>query len=533
MSNVGFASDDEIVGGKAARIMDPVSSLSGGWRMKLALARAMLQKADILLMDDPTNHLDVKNVAWVENYIQSLKDVTCLIVSSNSGLLGSCCQQIVHFDNLRLHTFRGSIGAFVKAFPAAKSYFELKSSSGLEFRFPDPGFIEGVNSRGKALMKMDNVDFTYPGNPRPTVVGLTVRVSQASRVACLGPNGAGKSTMIKLLTGELTPATGAVWKHPNCKLAYVAQHAFHHIEEHLKMTPTEYIMWRYEFGQDKESLEKVTMVLTEKEEAALLEVRTWEYTDDEGALKRHKGTIEKLTGIRKPMKRGGDMYQVRFSAKVEGEGPLGYISDEKLEQGGWAKHVKKVADKILAEQGRYKRPLTQANVEALLRDVGLDVEYASHYQMNALSGGQKVKVVLAAAMWDQPHIVILDEPTNYLDRESLAALAVAIENFKGGVVIITHNDQFSKQLCPETWVLEKGDDGIGRLDCKGDAEWMQRIMSEKTEAVMMEEMVDGHGNTHKVKQPKRQLTRKERKQRELAKKQAREMGEHWSSSEED
>eukprot|EP00756_Hemistasia_phaeocysticola_P041526 Hpha_TRINITY_DN16922_c0_g5::TRINITY_DN16922_c0_g5_i5::g.56121::m.56121/K03235/EF3, TEF3; elongation factor 3 len=144
MSNVGFASDDEIVGGKAARIMDPVSSLSGGWRMKLALARAMLQKADILLMDDPTNHLDVKNVAWVENYIQSLKDVTCLIVSSNSGLLASCCQQMVHFDNLRLHSFKGSIGAFVKAFPAAKSYFELKSSTGLAFKFPDPGFIEGV-----------------------------------------------------------------------------------------------------------------------------------------------------------------------------------------------------------------------------------------------------------------------------------------------------------------------------------------------------------------------------------------------------
>jgi len=195
--------------------------------------------------------------------------------------------------------------------------------------------------------------------------------------------------------------------------------------------------------------------------------------------------------------------------------------------------VKQAAERILAEVGRYKRPLTVPNVEKLLSDVGLEPEYATHHQMAALSGGQKVKVVLGAAMWDQPHVVILDEPTNYLDRESLAALAVAIENFKGGVVIITHNDQFSKQLCPETWLVEKGADGIGRLDCQGDADWMQRIMAEKTEAVMMEEMVDAAGNVSKVKQQKKTLTRKERKQRELAKKRALEMGEPWSDSEEE
>ena len=352
MSAVGFAGADEIAGGKAARIMDPVSSLSGGWRMKLALARAMLQKADILLMDDPTNHLDVKNVAWVEDYIESLTDVTCMIVSSNPGLLQRCCQRIVHFDNLRLHSFKGTIDKFVEAKPECKSYFELKSTKGLEFSFPDPSFIEGVNSRGKVLMKMDNVDFAYPGNPRPTVVGLTVRVSMASRVACLGPNGAGKSTMIKLLTGELNPDTGSVWKHSNCKIAYVAQHAFHHIEKHLKQTATEYILWRYEYGTDKESLEKVTMILTDAEEAKLKEVKTWEYTDEEG-LHRHKATIEKLTGIRKPQKRGGYLYEVRFTGKVEGEGIRGYIPEDKLNDGGWSKHVKQTAEKILAEEGRY------------------------------------------------------------------------------------------------------------------------------------------------------------------------------------
>lgn len=79
----------------------------------------------------------------------------------------------------------------------------------------------------------------------------------ASRVGCVGENGAGKSTMIKLLTGELEPQVGDVWKHPNARVAYVAQHAFHHIEQHLNKTPNEYIRWRYANGEDKESLVKV------------------------------------------------------------------------------------------------------------------------------------------------------------------------------------------------------------------------------------------------------------------------------------
>ena len=352
MSSVGFAGANELQGGKAARIMDPVSSLSGGWRMKLALARAMLQKADILLMDDPTNHLDVKNVAWVEDYINSLTDVTCIIVSSNPGTLENCCQRLIHFDNLRLHPFKGKLSEFVEKYPECKSYFELKSAKGLEFSFPDPGFLEGVTSRGKVLIRMDNVDFAYPGNPKNTVENLTVRVSMASRVACLGPNGAGKSTMIKLLTGELEPATGSVWKNSNAKIAYVAQHAFHHIEQHLKKTPTEYVLWRYEYGTDKEALNKVTMVLTEKEEKMQEEARTWEYTNDDG-LQRLKGTIEKLTGVRKPEKRGGYKYEVRFTSKNPGEGVKGFVNDEKLNEHGWAKAVKQTAEKILAEEGRY------------------------------------------------------------------------------------------------------------------------------------------------------------------------------------
>ena len=221
-----------------------VSTLSGGWRMKLAMARAMLQKADILLLDEPTNHLDVINVAWVKNYLNSLTDVTAIMVSHDSGLLNDCCQYILSIENLKLNNFKGNLNEYVKVNPSAKSFFELKASK-LKFRFPQPGPIEGVKSKGKALMKMLHCDFTYPGNTKPTLFDISVKVSLSSRVACVGENGAGKSTMIKVLTGEVVPQVGEVWRHPNARVAYLAQHAFHHIENHMTKTPNEYIRWRY------------------------------------------------------------------------------------------------------------------------------------------------------------------------------------------------------------------------------------------------------------------------------------------------
>merc|ERR1712151_841984 len=262
LSSVGFTPDGK------AKPDHAVSTLSGGWRMKLALARAMLQKADILLLDEPTNHLDVINVAWVKNYLNSLVGVTAIIVSHDSGLLNDCCTNMLSIENLKLRSFKGNLDEFAKINPDIRAYFSLKASK-KKFKFPQPGPIEGVKSKGKALMKMSKCTFTYPCNDKPTLFDITVQVSLSSRVACIGENGAGKSTMIKLLVGEVAPQQGDVWKHPNARVAYVAQHAFHHIEDHLNKTPNEYIRWRFaNGGEDKESLVKVTLQFT-KDELAL------------------------------------------------------------------------------------------------------------------------------------------------------------------------------------------------------------------------------------------------------------------------
>ena len=486
MATVGFTEDGK------AKPHHPVSSLSGGWRMKLAMARAMLQRADILLLDEPTNHLDVINVAWVKNYINSLTNVTCIMVSHDSGFLNDCCTHIMQIDRLKLHLYKGNLNKFMESNPDAKAYFSIKESK-LKFTFPQPGPIEGVKSRSKALMKMSHCDFTYPGNTAPTLHDISIQVSMASRVGCVGENGAGKSTMIKVLTGEVVPQTGDVWKHPNARVAYVAQHAFHHIEAHLNKTPNEYIRWRYANGEDKESLVKVSMQLTEEEEALQKEVFEHSFKDENGVVKKEKRVISELCGNRRENK---DVKEFEYDVKFRG-GAEGWVTAKVLKKRGWEKAAKAIDARLAQRAGLYVRTLSSANVEKHLGDCGLDAEFATHYRMSALSGGQKVKVVIAACLWNQPHIIILDEPTNYLDRESLGALAKAIEEYQGGVVIISHNNEFVKTLCPEEWVMD-----AGHLTTRGEVGWMERQDDKIADTAVITEMTDAHGNVTEIKQKK-------------------------------
>jgi elongation factor 3 len=498
------------VGFSKKMMADPVTTLSGGWRMKLALSRAMLQNADILLMDEPTNHLDVMNVKWVKDYIKSLTNVTCIMVSHDSGLLNDVCNHILEIADLKLACFKGNLAAFVKVRPEARAYFELKSNK-LKFHFPKPGPIEGVKSKGKALIKVVDVSFKYPRNDKVTIEKATVQVSLSSRVACIGPNGAGKSTLIKCLTGEVQPTTGTVWQHPNARIGYIAQHAFHHIEQHMDKTPNEYIRWRYAGGEDREAIAKDTMKISDAELELQKTVIDFVYTDpDTAKTTKTKRVIKRLTGERKTNKSTKENdYEVQFKAPHDGDDCKHFYGYKKLVKWGWDKACKKVDVKVAQAASGMFRPLTSSNVESHLKNVGLDAEFATHHRISALSGGQKVKVVLGAAMWMQPHLVILDEPTNYLDRESLGALADAIREFEGGVVIISHNNDFTTALCPETWVVEKDEDEISRPNCRGDPEWMKNALATKCDDQQaITEVTDAYGNVTEIK-AKKTLTKKE------------------------
>jgi len=216
------------VGFDDARQADIVGGLSGGWKMKLELARAMLYNADLLLLDEPTNHLDRASVKWLEQYLIARKNVTCLIISHDSGFLDNVTTDIIHYETKKLVYYPGNLSTFVEQHPEAKSYYTLAATS-VKFIFPPPGSLMGVRSNTRAILKLSNCTFTYPGRNTPSLFNVSCALSLSSRVGIVGPNGAGKSTLVKLLTGETIPQEGVVYKHPALRVGYVSQHATHHI----------------------------------------------------------------------------------------------------------------------------------------------------------------------------------------------------------------------------------------------------------------------------------------------------------------
>ncbi|RUP48432.1 armadillo-type protein [Jimgerdemannia flammicorona] len=501
------------VGFTDTMLQSPVGSLSGGWKMKLALARAILKNADILLLDEPTNHLDVVNVAWLENYLTGLKDVTSMIVSHDSGFLDNVCTDIIHYESFKLRRYKGNLSEFVKKVPEAQSYYELGAAQ-ISFAFPEPGFLEGVKTKEKAILKMRDVAFQYPGTPKPQLTDITFQCSLSSRIAVIGPNGAGKSTAIKLLTGELEPASGTVWKHPNLRIAYVAQHAFHHIEKHQDVTPNQYIQWRYQSGEDREELEKVARQITDEEAKAMAKVHVID-----GAKK----VVESLVSRRK-LKQSYE-YEVAWLNHSSTDNT--WLPRKQLEDMGLEKMINECDAQEAAKLG-LTRPLTQKEIEKHLNDVGLEPEFGTHSHIRGLSGGQKVKLVIAAAMWNKPHMLVLDEPTNYLDRESLGALATAIKNYGGGVVIITHNSQFSSALCTEVWAINNGQlvaSGHNWVSGQGSG---PRIVEKEGE-----DIVDAAGNTIKAVKKQGKLTGKELRQKRKERQARRKRGEDVSDDEDD
>lgn len=494
LSSVGF--DEE-------RQRSPVASLSGGWKMKLALARAMLMNADIMLLDEPTNHLDVTNVKWLTEYLVGLKGVTSVVVSHDSGFLDNVCSSIIHYeDNFKLKKYLGNLSKFVEQRPEAAAYYNLADAT-TKWSLPEPGYLEGVTSKDRAILKMRQVQFKYPTAEAAILNDVSVQVSLNSRVGVLGPNGAGKSTMIKLLTGELEAGNGFVWKHPNLRVAYVAQHAFHHIENHLDMSPNQYIQWRYATGEDRESLDKVSRKMKEEEEKKMGEVKVVDGV---------KKVVDKLLARRK-LKRGYE-YEVQWKGELE----TNWLTRDRLEEMGFAKMLTDLDMKEAAAAGLLGKPLTARNVEEMMANLGLPAEFSTHSQIRGLSGGQKVKLVLGAAMWQQPHILVLDEPTNYLDRESLGAMVAALKDYGGGVVIVSHHHEFVNQVCGEKWTV-----GGGKCEVTGQSAAAMEAM--KLEWKRQTETTDAFGNTIQIKAPKKDLSRKEKKAKAKANKARRDRGE--------
>merc|ERR1712003_396811 len=268
--------------------------------------------------------------------------------------------------------------------------------------------------------------------------------------------------------GEMTPQVGTIWKAPGLRLAYVAQHAFHHLEKHMDKTPTQYIMWRFAGNDDQESLEFKSDKLSVDEEAA----RKVQWCidgvtggvrpcmnpkEDPKKAKQDEANAvipQAIFNRRQKKKEKTFEYEVNWMYKpIESNV---WVEKDTLVKMGYLKMVQREDEKQAAMAGLQTKQLTQPGVEKHLSNFGVDPESASHTTISQLSGGMKVKVVLAASMWQNPHILILDEPTNYLDRDGLGALVLAIKDYEGGVLIISHNKEFCDGVATERWIMSKG-----------------------------------------------------------------------------
>merc|ERR1711988_688246 len=454
----------------AANLDNPVTTYSGGWKMKMQLCAAKLVNADVLMLDEPTGHLDVTNIKWLEDWLEAFPG-SIICTSHFTPFLDKMCTHIIDFQDRKLKTFKGVKGQtltqFVEKYPEKKAYFEITNET-MRFTFPKPGPLEGVKSRSKVILRMNNVTFTYPTKTKPTIMDVGLTVSQVSRVAVIGANGAGKSTAIKVLVGEQKPTEGSIWKAPGLRMAYVAQHAFHHLEKHMQKTPTDYIMWRFAGNDDRESLEFKTDELSVDEESA--RAKKWcidgvtgncrlctdPKEDPKKAKQDEAGQVipDAIFNRRQKKKEKTYEYEVKWQFKpIENNV---WVEKEILVKMGYLKLVQREDERQAAMAGLMSKQLTQPSVEKHLGDFGVDPESASHTQISQLSGGMKVKVVLAASMWQNPHVLILDEPTNYLDREGLGALVLAIKDYKGGVLIISHNREFCDSVATEKWIMKGG-----------------------------------------------------------------------------
>merc|ERR1712072_852479 len=265
-------------------------------------------------------------------------------------------------------------------------------------------------------------------------------------------------------------------------------------------------MWRFAGNDDKESLEFKSSELSVDEEEA--RAQKWCTDSVTGALrkvtdpkedpkkaKQDEANVVEVNGVvdRRVLKKEKTFeYEVCLMYKPP-ECNV-WIEKSTLIKMGYLKLVQREDEKQAAMAGLQTKQLTQPGVEKHLAAFGVDAESASHTQISQLSGGMKVKCVIAATMWQNPHILILDEPTNYLDRDGLGALVLAIKDYQGGVLIISHNKEFCDGVATEKWIMHKG-----KLRIEGAPQ--EEAQEDKDKKLgPKEDVYDGAGNKIDVKE---------------------------------
>ncbi|MBW8067473.1 MAG: ATP-binding cassette domain-containing protein [Ferrovum sp.] len=409
------------LGFKTEQLHQPVNSFSGGWRMRLQLARALMCPSDLLLLDEPTNHLDLDALVWLEAWLQRYEG-TLLVISHDRDFLDAVTRVTLHLSGAQLTRYGGNYSTF-EDLRAEKLSLQLAAHQKQQDKIAHlQDFInrfkakaskaKQAQSRVKALERMERIapvlteaeftfefqeplnlpnpmlslrrtDLGYPpatdsleesSLPRTILHKVSRSVQAGERIGILGANGQGKSTLIKTLAGVLPPLNGEMVQGRGLTLGYFAQ-------------------------QELDVLQPEDTPLA---------------------------------------------HMIRLAKAAIAQG-----------KGGWV-------------QGR------EQDLRNYLGSFNFTGEMLAQ-RVGTLSGGEKARLVLAMIVWQRPNLLLLDEPTNHLDLATREALSVALNEFEGTVLLVSHDRALLRAVCDEFWLVTGG----GVQDFEGDLEDYQRFLMEE------------------------------------------------------
>lgn len=417
------------LGFSQAMMAKPTKDMSGGWRMRVSLARALFIKPHLLLLDEPTNHLDLEAVVWLEAYLSTYNHIL-VITTHSADFMDSVCTNIMDLTTKRklqyyggnysiycrtkaenetnqmkayqkqqeeiahIRKFIASAGTYANLVRQAKSkqkIIDKMEAAGLVEPVERPRQLrfhfEDIRKLPPPIIAFNDVAFSYSGKPEDFLYkDLSFGIDMDSRIAIVGQNGTGKSTLLNLITGQLQSVEGAVARHAGLKLAKYSQHSA-------------------------------------------------------DQLPYNKTPIEHLEAV-------------------------------------------------------FKQKFPNKDVQFWRTQLGRFGISGSHQTapIAHLSDGLRNRVVFSMLSMDQPHILLLDEPTNHLDMGSIDALALAVKEFEGGVVIVSHDFRLISQVADELWEVK--DRKIYNLS-KSDINIQQYkgMLQKKSEASLEKAKLGGAGKT--------------------------------------
>jgi ATP-binding cassette subfamily F protein 3 len=405
------------LGFKTTELDNPVNSFSGGWRMRLQLARALMCPSDLLLLDEPTNHLDLDALVWLEAWLKRYEG-TMLVISHDREFLDAVTGVTVQVELGKLNRFGGNYSKFedmraeqleqqqaqfskqqdkiahlqkfitrfkaqaskakqaqsrVKALDRMEKLAPLLAEAEFTFEFKEPANLPNP------MLSMTDCSFGYPapddapeGTP-PTVIVQRVNKSvlAGQRIGILGANGQGKSTVVKTIARALTPVKGEIIEGKGLNIGYFAQQELDVLRP--QDTPLEHM------------------------------IRLARETQAAGKLSNQQTNEQSLRSFLGTFNFSGDMVK-------------------------------------------------QA--------------------VGSMSGGEKARLVLCMIVWQRPNLLLLDEPTNHLDLATREALAMALNEFEGTVMLVSHDRALLRAVCDEFWMVTRG--GVEPFD--GDLDDYQKYL---------------------------------------------------------